>query len=146
MTRKDLGLLLREMREKAGMNQAVLGARLDRSQSAISKAEIGETGLHVEEIGAWVSTCGRQLVLRLGTGAPDHVSQEGLEGLPENERELLLRLVGALTRSGPTKPLVLAQMEVIARGVEQMEASLVVGRMIDRVQAASSPDAKRSGA
>ena len=145
MTCKDLGLLLREMRESASLSQITLGQHLDRSQSAISKAELGETGLDVEDIGSWATMCGRQIVLRLGEGAEVPGEEDGLEGLPAVERALLLRVARALTVAGPSKALLVAQLEVVTLGVERLQAKSVVDGVNEKAAARAEQQGKSRG-
>lgn len=138
--------MLRQMREDANLNQATLGQRLDRSQSAISKAELGETGLSVEDIGSWATTCGRQISLRLGEGV-DTAGEDvdGLDALPTAERVLLTRIVRALGSAGAAKPLVLGQLELIAEGVERQQAGALVDRVFARVAEGTAARPQKSG-
>ena len=69
---RRLLVLIRQMRAQAGLNQTELGQRLGRPQSWVSKVEVGERRIDVEElrqvcaalgvdpgkaIGVWLKDC-----------------------------------------------------------------------------------------
>lgn len=69
------GYLLREAREKAGLSQAELGARLGVSQQAVARAERWDANPTVELMRRWATGCGRTISLRLEGGDTDSAYQ-----------------------------------------------------------------------
>jgi transcriptional regulator with XRE-family HTH domain len=59
--------LLREARRQAGVTQVELAARLKRSQSFVSKSEVGETRVDVIQL--------RAILRALGHSLPEFVTQ-----------------------------------------------------------------------
>jgi transcriptional regulator with XRE-family HTH domain len=64
---KELIGLLREKREQAGLSQSEVARRLGRSQSFVSKYELGELRLDLVEL--------RTLCLALGVSLPSFVQE-----------------------------------------------------------------------
>ena len=59
MDRPSLAQKLRDLRVGAGLSQQVLGARLGRAQSYISKIENAERRVEMLEIDQWADACGK---------------------------------------------------------------------------------------
>lgn len=61
MDRNVLARKLRELRLNAGLSQQVLGTRLRRAQSYISKIENAERRVEMFEIESWAKSCGKAM-------------------------------------------------------------------------------------
>lgn len=65
--------LLRKIREEAGLNQVSLAAKLGRSQTFVSKSELGERRIDFLETVDFCEACGlsvKEFAARLGHGKP----------------------------------------------------------------------------
>jgi len=61
MDRNVLARKLRELRLNAGLSQQILGSRLRRAQSYISKIENAERRVEMFEIEGWAKACGKAM-------------------------------------------------------------------------------------
>lgn len=61
MDRNALARKLRELRVDAGLSQQVLGARLERPQSYVSKIENAERRVELHEIEEWAQATGKTM-------------------------------------------------------------------------------------
>lgn len=68
--RRIPGFLLRLARERAGLTQREMAARLGCSQQAISQAERWDSNPTVEFLEGWVRAAGQELVLDLLNASP----------------------------------------------------------------------------
>ena len=59
--RGALAKTLRELRTTAGLSQQVLGARLNRPQSYVSKIESAQRRVELQEIQDWARACGKSV-------------------------------------------------------------------------------------
>ncbi len=55
---RNVPVLLRQMREEAGLTQRDLAARVRRSQPWVHKSEIGERRVDISEFLEWCLACG----------------------------------------------------------------------------------------
>ena len=70
MEREELPKRLRELRLNAGISQQVLGSRLGRPQSYVSKIENGERRIELHEVEEWARAAGKTMVWAFVDGDP----------------------------------------------------------------------------
>ena len=70
MEREELPKRLRELRVNAGISQQVLGSRLGRPQSYVSKIENGERRVELHEVEEWARAAGKTMVWAFVDGDP----------------------------------------------------------------------------
>ena len=70
MEREELPKRLRELRLNAGISQQVLGSRLGRPQSYVSKIENGERRVELHEVEEWARAAGKTMVWAFVDGEP----------------------------------------------------------------------------
>lgn len=80
---------LRDLRLAAGLSQQVLGDRIKRAQSYISKVENEQRRVELHEVAEWAQACGKAMYWTFvdldESGSPETVSAEAIalrEGLP----------------------------------------------------------------
>lgn len=144
MTSADLGKMLREMRERAGLSQAALAEHLGRKQTTLSRAEISGSGLGVEQIDAWAKACNGGIVLHLGSTTA-MAGSDLFDALPEAEKAVLTRIIKRIgSATAPTKPVALAQLELIAQSLEHDRAQAMVAKSVERSSVGRSSPRKDS--
>lgn len=62
-TTESVGVLLRELRQSAGLSQEALGRKLGKVKGAISNVERGATNIDVPDTASWATACGRRLIV-----------------------------------------------------------------------------------
>jgi transcriptional regulator with XRE-family HTH domain len=94
MIRDTLGPTLRAMRERAGLSQVALAAKMGMTSATISRAESGANIPPIPTIEAWASVCGRSLTLVEADLSPEaHEAADILEAATPEDRALFLTVL-----------------------------------------------------
>ncbi|MEY2471239.1 MAG: hypothetical protein QOK28_568 [Actinomycetota bacterium] len=65
--REVIGALVRE-REKLGLSQTIVAARMGTSQSAVARLETGDADVRLSTLARYAAAVGRDLQFKLGKG------------------------------------------------------------------------------
>ena len=109
MDRNVLARKLRELRLNAGLSQQILGSRLRRAQSYISKIENAERRVEMFEIEGWAKACGKAMYwtfVDLEEDRPGHVAPAA----QAPDGDLVASIAWLLPRIGPLERTLLQGM------------------------------------
>lgn len=116
MSMKEIGSLLRRMRERAGMTQREIAAEIGVSYSVVSKWETGAREPTQDKIDRWAEATGHTIELLVWDSGDDGPAVERMmASLQDDEADLLRELAATIPHLTERERLILAQYARLLR-------------------------------